>query len=60
MKMSFKGILVALILLEFIASFILFFVGHLVNNDYFRGVAVGLVIAWVTGLLAYLRSVFAK
>ncbi|AKV74139.1 MULTISPECIES: hypothetical protein [Metallosphaera] len=26
------------------------------NSDYFRGVAIGLLISWVTGLIAYLRT----
>jgi hypothetical protein len=53
-RRSFEGIVVGLTLLEFIVSIILFIIGHLVNSDYFRGVAVGLTIAWVTGLIAYL------
>jgi len=43
-----------LILLEAILSVIFILVGYLTSNIYFRGVGVGLVIAWVTGAIAYL------
>lgn len=51
---TWKGALLALILLEFIIYIAMFLVGHLINNAYFRGVGVGLLISWVTGGLAYL------
>lgn len=44
---------VTLILFELVLSAIFILVGYLTNNAYFRGVGVGLVIAWVTGALAY-------
>lgn len=43
-----------LILFEFVVSVIMLLVGHLTGNAYFRGVGVGLLIAWVTSGLAYL------
>ena len=44
----------ALILLELVLSVIFILVGYLTGNMYFRGVGVGLVIAWVTSALAHL------
>ena len=44
----------ALILFELILSVIFILVGHLTNSMYFRGVGIGLIIAWVTSALAYL------
>jgi len=44
----------ALILFELILSVIFSLVGHLTNSMYFRGVGIGLIIAWVTSALAYL------
>lgn len=49
-----KKVLSYLVLLEFVVSIAAFLVGHLTGNPYFRGVGVGLLIAWVTGGLAYL------
>jgi hypothetical protein len=43
----------ALILLELVLSVIFILVGYLWGNIYFRGVGVGLVIAWVTSAIAY-------
>jgi len=45
---------VALILLELVLSVAFLLVGYLTGNPYFRGVGVGLVIAWVTSAIAYL------
>lgn len=28
----------------------------MVASDYFRGIGIGLLIAWVTGLIAYIRN----
>ena len=42
-----------LILLELILSVIFVVLGHLIGNAYFRGVGVGLIISWVTSVLAY-------
>lgn len=43
----------ALILLELVLSLIFISAGYLTGNIYFRGVGVGLIIAWVTSALAY-------
>ena len=43
-----------LILFELVLSVIFILVGYLTNNIYFRGVGVGLMIAWVTSAIAYL------
>ena len=40
-------------LLELVLSVIFVVLGHLIGSAYFRGVGVGLIISWVTGLLAY-------
>jgi len=45
---------IALILLELVLSVIFISVGYLTGNTYFRGVGVGLIIAWVTSAIAYL------
>jgi len=42
-----------LILLELILSVIFVVLGHFVGSAYFRGVGVGLIISWVTSVLAY-------
>jgi cytochrome b subunit of formate dehydrogenase len=42
-----------LILLELMLSVIFVVLGHLIGSAYFRGVGVGLVISWVTSVLAY-------
>ena len=44
----------ALILLEFVLSAIFIPLGYITGNMYFRGVGVGLIIAWVTSAIAYL------
>ena len=44
----------SLILLELVLSAIFLLVAYLTSNIYFRGVGVGLVIAWVTSAIAYL------
>ena len=43
-----------LILFELVLSVIFILVAHLTSNIYFKGVGVGLIIAWVTSALAYL------
>jgi hypothetical protein len=43
-----------LILFELVLSVIFLLVAYLTGNIYFRGVGVGLVIAWVTSAIAYL------
>jgi len=45
---------VTLMVFEFALSVIFIPVGYLTGNPYFRGVGVGLVIAWVTSAIAYL------
>ena len=42
-----------LILLELILSVIFVVLGHLIGSAYFRGVGVGLIISWVTSVIAY-------
>ncbi|MGD0728517.1 MAG: hypothetical protein ABR981_00360 [Candidatus Micrarchaeaceae archaeon] len=42
-----------LILFELVLSVIFILIGYLTGNIYFRGVGVGLVIAWVTSVIAY-------
>jgi len=44
---------VVLILFEFVLSVIFISVSYLTGNMYFKGVGVGLVIAWVTSAIAY-------
>lgn len=39
--------------LELVLSVIFISLGHISGNSYFRGVGVGLLIAWVTGAIAY-------
>ena len=43
-----------LILFELILSVIFVTMGYIAGNIYFRGVGVGLIIAWVTSAIAYL------
>jgi hypothetical protein len=49
-----RHLLTVLILLELFLSVIFISVGYLKSDIYFRGVGVGLVIAWVTSGVAYL------
>ena len=44
----------ALILFELVLSLVFIVVGHLIDNNYIRGVGIGLTIAWVTSAIAYL------
>ena len=44
---------VKLVMLELVLSMIFLPLGHILGSAYFRGVGIGLVIAWVTGALAY-------
>ncbi len=39
--------------LELILSVIFISLGYISGNEYFRGVGIGLLIAWVTGAIAY-------
>jgi hypothetical protein len=47
-------LLAALVLLELVLSAIFLFLSQLTGSLYFKGVGIGLVIAWVTGAVAYL------
>ncbi|MCL4397214.1 hypothetical protein M1494_02610 [Candidatus Parvarchaeota archaeon] len=49
-----KKLDLVLILFEFVLSVIFVLVSYLVKNIYFRGVGIGLLIAWVTSAVAYL------
>ena len=51
--LDYSTLILWLILFEFIVSVIMLLVGHLTGNAYFRGVGIGLIIAWVTSALAY-------
>ncbi|GAA5420542.1 hypothetical protein Stok01_02507 [Sulfurisphaera tokodaii] len=55
-----ENLLIALILLELFLSIIFILIGYLKGNIYFRGVGVGLVIAWVTNVIAYLFKRFSS
>jgi hypothetical protein len=48
-----RSTLVNLIILELVVCIVFFALGYFIGNAYFRGVGVGLLIAWVTGALAY-------
>lgn len=41
------------IALELVVSIIMLIIGAILKNRYFSGVAIGLIISWVTGALAY-------
>ncbi|MHB8084696.1 MAG: hypothetical protein ACYDHZ_02585 [Dehalococcoidia bacterium] len=43
-----------LILFELVLSVVFIVLGHLIDNNYIRGVGIGLTIAWVTSAIAYL------
>lgn len=43
-----------LTILELVLSVIFLSIAYLTGNVYFKGVGIGLVIAWVTGAIAYL------
>ena len=47
-------LLTSLIALELVLSVVFVLVGYLSGHIYFRGVGVGLIIAWVTSGVAYL------
>ncbi len=53
-NLDYATLLLLLVLFELIVSVIMLLVAYLTGNAYFRGVGVGLVIAWVTSGLAYL------
>ena len=51
---TYPKLISALILLELVLSVILYAIGYFNDNAYIRGVGVGLTIAWVTSMLAYI------
>lgn len=53
-KSVLKRLDTTLILFELVLSVIFILVSYLTSNIYFRGVGVGLIIAWVTSAIAYL------
>ena len=55
-----EHLLMTLILLELFLSIIFILIGYLKVEIYFRGVGVGLIIAWVTSSIAYLFKRFNK
>jgi len=44
----------ALIILELVLSVIFLVISYITGKIYFKGVGIGLVIAWVTSAIAYL------
>lgn len=50
----------SLVILELVVSVIFLAISYSTGNAYFKGVGVGLVIAWVTGAIAYLYKKMAK
>ncbi len=53
-NMDYSTLLLALILFQFVVSVAMLVLGHLTGKAYFRGVGVGLLIAWATSAIAYL------
>jgi len=51
---------ITLILFELVLSVVFIVVGYLIDNNYIRGVGVGLTISWVTSALAYLITKMKK
>lgn len=49
-----KHLILVLILFELVLSIIFIVIGYLRDSYYFRGVGIGLVIAYVTSAIAYL------
>ena len=43
----------ALIIFEVVVSVVMLILGYMTGSGYFRGVGIGLLIAWVTGAVAY-------
>ncbi|MFZ0006324.1 MAG: hypothetical protein WBQ58_09290 [Methanoregula sp.] len=52
-KINREQLVPILVVFELVLSVIFIFVGYLTGNIYFRGVGIGLLIAWVTGAIAY-------
>lgn len=49
-----KQLDMVLILFEFVLSVIFLLISYILRNVYFKGVGIGLLIAWVTSAIAYL------
>jgi len=52
-------LLITLILFELILSVVFLIISYLTGKIYLRGVAVGLIIAWLTSLVGYFFQVMA-
>jgi len=52
-------LLITLILFELILSVVFIIISYLTGKIYLKGVAVGLIIAWLTSLVAYFSQVMA-
>lgn len=50
---TWRSTLIKLVILELVVCVVAFVIGYTTGNSYFRGVGVGLLIAWATGALAY-------
>ena len=48
-----RSTLVKLVLLELVVCVVFLVIGYTTGNAYFRGVGVGLLIAWATSAIAY-------
>ena len=44
---------IVLVIFEFVLSMVFLLISYFVKSQYLRGVGVGLMIAWVTGAIAY-------
>ena len=44
---------IVLVIFEFVLSVVFLLISYFVKSQYLRGVGVGLMIAWVTGAIAY-------
>lgn len=55
-----EHLLTTLIALQLVLSVIFLSIAYLTGNIYFKGVGIGLVIAWVTSGVAYLFKRMAK
>jgi len=53
-------LLITLILFELILSVVFLIISYLIGKIYLRGIAVGLIIAGLTSLVAYLFQIMAK
>ncbi len=44
---------IVLVIFEFVLSVVFLLISYVVKSQYLRGVGVGLMIAWATGVIAY-------